>query len=323
MSQKVEISHRTIIFTVLFVIFLWFIYFIRDIILFFFVSLLLMIILNPFVNGLSRFKLPRVISIAIIYLTLIGFLILLVSSFTPLIIDQSSKLISLFPSLIENMGLVPVIGDSVIAEFTRHLGNFSEAVVKFTFSAFSNILSVVAVLVLAFYLLLDREKIENGVDGVLGKEWRRKIKLFLDLWEKELGGWLRGQLLLMLSVGILTFIGLIVLRIPFSLPLALLAGILEIVPIIGPLLSAIPAVIVGFNISPLLGVFVAILYFIVQQLENHLLAPKIMQKSTGINPVIVILSLTVGLKIAGFIGVLLAIPVYLTLRIAIRVFLAR
>jgi len=282
-----------------------------------------MVILNPFAARLSRFRIPRVISVAAIYLVLIGSLVLLITLFTPLIVNQSNKLISLFPSLVENIGVVPVVGDSVVSEFTKYLGSFSEAVVKFTFSAFSNILSLVAVLVLTFYLLLDREKIEDGAGGVLGKEWRRKIKLFLDLWEKELGGWLRGQLLLMLSVGVLTFIGLIVLRIPFFLPLALLAGLLEIIPIIGPLLSAVPAVIVGLNISPVLGAFVALLYFIVQQLENHLLAPKIMQKSTGINPVVVILSLTIGLKIAGFIGVLLAIPVYLTSKIAIRVFFTR
>ncbi len=321
MSQKIEISHRTIVFTVFLLIFLWFVYFIRDIILLFFVSLLLMVVLNPVVTKLSRFKIPRLVSIVIIYLFLIGLLVLLITSFTPLIVDQSSRLISLFPILIENVGVVPVLGNSVVSEILRHLGNFSETIVKFTFSAFSNILSLFAVLVLTFYLLLDREKIENGADSILGREWKRKLKLFLALWEKELGGWLRGQLLLMISVGVLTLLGLLALKIPFSLPLALLAGILEIVPIIGPILSAIPAIIVGFNISPVLGLFVVVLYFIVQQIENHLLAPKIMHKSTGINPVIVILSLTVGMKLAGFLGALLAIPVYLTSKIAIRVFL--
>lgn len=323
MKSKVEISHRTIIFTVFFLIFLWFLYFIKDIIFLFFISLLLTVIINPITVKFSRLGVARAISAFFVYVVVIAILVFLIASFVPLIVDQTSKLIGLFPSLIENIGVLPVIGESFASEIAKVLGNLSEVAVKFTFSAFSNVLSLITVLVLSFYLLLERERLERDVDGALGKEWKRKIRLFLDLWEKELGGWLRGQLLLMFSVGALTFVGLLALRIPFSIPLALLAGLFEIIPIIGPLLSAIPAVIVGFNISPILGVLVAVLYFLVQQLENHLLAPKIMQKSTGISPVIVILSLAVGLKIAGFVGVLLAIPVYITIKIATRVFFVK
>ena len=323
MKSKIEISHRTIIFTVFFLIFLWFLYFIRDIIFLFFISLLLMVIINPVTVKLARFKIGRAISVFLIYILVVSIFAFLIVSFTPIIIDQTGKLLGILPNLVENIGLLPVFGESFVSEIASHLGNLSEALVKYTFSAFSNILSLITVLVLAFYLLLEREKLEEGVDGALGKEWRRKIKLFLDLWERDLGDWLRGQLLLMFSVGILTFVGLLALRIPFSVPLALLAGILEIVPIIGPLLSAIPAVLVGFNITPILGILVAVLYFLVQQLENHLLAPKIMQKSTGISPVIVILSLAIGLRLAGVVGVLLAIPVYLTIKTAFRVFLQR
>lgn len=113
------------------------------------------------------------------------------------------------------------------------------------------------------------------------------------------------------------------LRIPFALPLALLAGIFEIVPIIGPLIAAVPAIIIGVNVSYLTGLFVVVLYILVQQLENYLLAPKIMQKSTGISPVTIIVSLAVGTKLAGFWGALLAIPVFLTIRMFLRVFLLR
>lgn len=323
MPRKIEISHKTIIFTVLFLVSLWFLYFIRDIIFLFFISLLLMAIINPFVTKLSRFKIPRGVSILVAYILSIGIFVFLIYSLFPVVIDQTTKLISLFPSFIENIGLVPVLGDSLISQIASHVGNFSESLVKFTFSAFSNVLSLITVLVMTFYLLLGREKIEQGVDGAFGKEIKRKVKLFLDLWERELGGWIKGQLLLMLFVGVLTFIALIALRIPFALPLALLAGLFEIIPIIGPLFSAIPAVIIGFNISPLFGFLIIALYFLVQQIENHLLVPKIMEKSTGINPVLVILSLSIGSKVAGFLGVLLAIPVFLTLKIALRVFLAR
>lgn len=322
-TQKIEISYRTILFTVLLFIFLWFLYFIRDIIFFFFVSLLLMTILNPFVNKLSRLKIPRAVSVFAIYIAVIGVLVFVFSSLLPVIIDQTIRLVRLFPSLIENVGFLPVVGESLTTELSKHFASLSETIVKITFSAFSNVLSLITVLVLAFYLLLEKDKSDRLIASAFGKEWSRRVHLFLDLWEKEIGGWLRGQLLLMFSVAILTFVGLFTLRIPFALPLALLAGILEIVPIIGPIISAIPAVIIGFNVSPFMGLMVTLLYLVVQQLENHLLAPKIMQKSTGISPVVVILSLAIGTRFAGILGALLAIPVFLTLKIFLRVFFSR
>ena len=322
-TQKIEISYRTILFTVFLLIFLWFVYFIRDIIFFFFVSLLLMTILNPFVNKLSKLKMPRAISVFTIYVVVIGVLVFVFSSLLPIIIDQTLKLVGIFPSFIENVGFLPVVGESLTAELTRYFAGLSEVVVRFTFSAFSSIMSLIAVLVLAFYLLLEQDKSDRFIQNIFGKDWSKRVRLFLDLWEKEIGGWLRGQLLLMFSVGLSTLVGLLFLRIPFALPLALLAGIFEIVPVIGPLIAAVPAIIIGVNVSYLTGLFVVVLYILVQQLENYLLAPKIMQKSTGISPVTIIVSLAVGTKLAGFWGALLAIPVFLTIRMFLRVFLLR
>jgi len=323
MPQKIEISHKTIIFTVLFLALLWFLYFIRDIILVFFVALLIMAILNPSVSRLARLHIPRVLAVILIYLLTIGILGLVISILVPTFVEQTGHLLSLFPSLFQNIKFLPAINDSLMNQIAGQVGSVSASALKFTISAFSNIVSLVSVLVMAFYLLLSRDKFEQNIENFFGKAKEKKIKSFLSLWERNLGSWMRGQLLLMLSIGVLTFIGLSILRVPFAVPLSILAGLLEIVPIIGPLISAIPAAVVGFNISLVLGITVLILYFAVQQIENHLLAPKIMEKSTGVNPVIVLLCLAIGMRISGVIGVLLAIPVYLTLKLLFKFYLLR
>jgi predicted PurR-regulated permease PerM len=124
----------------------------------------------------------------------------------------------------------------------------------------------------------------------------------------------------MLLVGLITYVGLRLLGIPYALPLAILAGLLEIIPYFGPIIAAIPAVIIGFSISPLIGIATTALAFLIQQLENYLIVPKIMEKSVGVSPVIILLALMIGFKIAGAMGALISIPVFITLQVFVKVY---
>jgi len=119
----------------------------------------------------------------------------------------------------------------------------------------------------------------------------------------------------MFLVGVFTYIGLLLLGIEFALPLAILAGLLEIVPYVGPILAAVPAAIVGFGISPLMGAATIALAFLIQQLENYFLVPKIMQKSVGVSPLITLLALSIGFRLAGILGVVISVPVVITLQV--------
>ncbi len=139
--------------------------------------------------------------------------------------------------------------------------------------------------------------------------------------ELKLGGWLRGQIILMLIIGISTYIGLTLLGVEYALALAVIAGILEIVPIIGPILSAIPALIVAFTVSPIAGFGVIGLYILIQQLENHLVVPKVMQKAVGFNPLVTIIVLMIGGNLLGLMGAILAIPIAIVVIEMIRYFL--
>lgn len=125
----------------------------------------------------------------------------------------------------------------------------------------------------------------------------------------KIGRWMQGQLLLMLIIFALDFLALHFLNVPYALILAILGGLLEIVPYLGPIISAVPAVIFGFLVSPLTGILVLAVYIVIQQVEGHIITPQVMKKALGLNPIVVILALLVGAKIGGVLGAILSVPI--------------
>lgn len=309
MPTKVEISHRTIIFTFLFLIFIWFLWQIRDILLLLFISLILMSTLNPAVDRLEKIKIPRGIAILLIYLLVFA---VLAGSFATLIIplvEQTTLFFNRIPLYLDQLDLFQ-INPSVISS---QLGSIPQNALKLISGAVSNIIGLFTVAVFTFYLLLERKNLNRYLNILFGDHGERKGEELINKIENRLGHWIRGQLSLCVIVGIMVYIGLIVLGIDYALPLALIAGILEIVPNLGPTLSAVPAVLVGLANSPILGAAVVALYFLVQQLENTVIVPNVMKKAVGLNPLITLFSLLVGFKIAGLVGAVLAVPIVLVL----------
>lgn len=316
MPRKIEISHRTIIFIAVFIASLWFVYVIRDILILLFVSLLIMTILNPTVTKLARYKVPRVLSVLIVYLSLITLITVSIGVMVPPLIEQTTNFATNLPRYYEDLHIPSFVIDEVANEVATQVGKFPSQIVRISVSVFSNIMSVFAVFIFALYLLLARDKLHEQLmilfrDGTTEK----KIERFLDKLEIKLGGWARGQILLMVIVGISTFIGLSLLGVPYAVPLALFAGLMEVIPNMGPTIAAIPAVIVGFGVSPITGVATIALSILIQQLENYLLVPKVMQRSVGISPIITLLALLVGFRLVGVVGAILSVPVVITLRV--------
>ena len=136
--------------------------------------------------------------------------------------------------------------------------------------------------------------------------------------ERRLGSWFIGQITLGVSIGIATYIGLNLLGIEFALSLAIIAGLLEIVPIIGPIISAVPAVLIALTTSPVLAVIVIALFFIIQQLENNILVPMVMRKALGLPPLVTIIALMIGGRLAGVSGMVLAVPIVVISQLVIR-----
>lgn len=321
MPKTIEISHRTVIFTVLFLGAVWLLIQISSIILGLFVSVLLMTALNPLVDRLNRFGLPRALGILLVYLVLIAAIVAGLSAVIPPLIDQTARLAERLPTILDQtvdwlktLG-VTNIDEETLSSQVSQLGTIPANILLFLVAFLSNILNVFTILVITFYLLLERANLEKYLLVVFGEGQEPEAKRFIDQLESRLGGWVRGELILMTIIGVVTYIGLSALGIPYALPLAILAGILEILPNIGPLLSSVPAIIVALTMSPVMAVATAALYFIIQQLENILIAPKVMQKAAGVNPLVTIVSLAVGFKLAGVVGAILAVPVVIVLHV--------
>ncbi len=321
--QKVEISHRTIIFTVLFLVLIWFLFQIRSILLELFVALLIMAILNPFVTRLSKYKIPRAISVLLVYLLLFGVIAFTVASIAPPLAEQSTIFASTLPDFMNRLGVSTVLSDQIVVQAISQIGTLPSQLAKVTISVFSNFLSVITILIFALYLLLARDKLEDQLGPFFGEKYKDKVGRTIDSLEYKLGGWVTAQAILMLIVGVATYIGLTLLGIPFALPLAVLAGLLEVVPYVGPILAAVPAVLIGFGLSPIMGFAVIALAFLIQQFENHVFVPKLMQKSIGINPVVTLLALAIGFRLAGIVGILVAIPTVITIEVFTKEFLLK
>ena len=318
MTQKIEVSHRTIIFTIFFLILLWFVYLIRDIIFLVFVAILLSAILNPTVKKLHKHRIPRALAAIVVYLLGAAFLTFAFGTVLTPLVEQSGNFAKNFPLYLERLQIPDSVVQQVTNEITSQFGTISSQLLRLGVSVFSNILTVFAVLIIALYFLVAREKLDKQLYSILPESQAKKIEKVLGRMEKDLGGWTRGELLLMFSVGFTTYIGLVVLGIPYAVPLGVLAGLLEVVPNIGPVVASVPAAVVGFGISPISGFAVIALSFLIQQVENYVLVPKIMEKSAGINPVVTLLSLLVGFRLAGIAGAILAVPVIITLRVIIN-----
>ncbi len=315
MPRKVEISHKTIIFTVFFLLSLVFLFTIRDLILELFIALLITAILDPLVTKLSLYKIPRGVSVLISYVAIIGIFSGIVALLVPPLVEQSTNLASISPGFISKISSYPVVGVEVSQEVLAKVGTIPGELLKFGGELLSNLVSVFTVLVFAFYLLMSRNSLDGQLSKFFGDDKKAKIAGFLSKLEDRLGGWARGQFILMFTVGLMNYIGLTLLSVPFALPLAVLAGLLEVIPYIGPVIAAFPAILIGFGISGYTGVGVVAMALLVQQLENYVLVPKIMGKSVGISPIVIMLSLAVGQRMAGITGMIISIPIVIILQV--------
>jgi len=141
--------------------------------------------------------------------------------------------------------------------------------------------------------------------------------------QQKIGAWARGQFILGLIIGVMCFIGLIFLLPEYALVLAIVAGLTELIPYLGPTLGAIPAVFLGFTVSPGHGLAVLILYIIIQQLENNVVVPQVMRRQLGLNPIMIIIAMLVGARLAGIVGLILAVPVATAISVVGKDFLVK
>lgn len=313
---RVEISYKTIVFTVAFLGLLYLLWEIRSILTLIFVCFIFMEALNPTISRLERLRLPRPAAILLIYLLLLLVVSTAVVSIVPVLVEQTSGLIETLPAFIANTNLFGLNLSTVDwnSQF-RLLENLPSSIARFAVGIVSNIFSAFILLVITFYLLMERRNLSRYSFRAFGGKGKRIAISILDRLELRLSSWLNAQLILMTLIGLLSYLAYTLIGLSFTVPLALMAGLLEAVPNIGPTVATILAALVGFTISPLHALLAVIVGITIQQLENNIIVPRLMNTVVGINPLLTIIVIATGAKLGGVGGAILAIPVYLTLEI--------
>ncbi len=315
MPRKVEISNKTVFFIAGFLATIWALYQIREVIILLFIAIIFMSALYPIVEYLQKFKLPKSIAITITYLAIIGLIAGLISMVTVPLVEQTTNLFQNLPQKVQQA--LPEQGPINRNLIEQEVATISKDALGFTLAIFNNFIAFISIAVLIFYLLLERDRLDDLLaQFFIGKE--QKVKRIVRRIEDKLGSWLRGQVMLSLIIGVLAYAALTILHIPYALPLAILAGVLEVVPVIGPIISSIPAVLIGYLVSPITALWVAGAFFIIQQLENNVIVPQVMKRATGLNPLIVILAVSIGGKLLGISGALLAVPVAVVIQVILE-----
>ena len=318
-----DISVYTVTKIVLVLLFFAFLYFLRDIIFILLFAVIIASGVTPFANWLDEKKIPRILGVLMLYLSIFILALFLLSLVVPFVTGELNQLIKDLPQFINQVSVslekaqessgryVDLFSEiqNLLDRFAGYLQASSQSAFNFVVSIFGGLFSFLAVIVLSFYLSVMRGGIENFIRSVVPSKYEGEVIRVWRRSENKVGRWLQGQLLLALIVGVAVYVTLSLLGVRFALLLGIITMVLELVPTVGPVLSAIPGVILAFSQSPTLGLWVLIAYVVIQQLENHILVPIVLGKTTGLNPVVVIVALLIGVKLAGVIGMVLAVPV--------------
>lgn len=282
--------------------------------------------IEPAARGLMKYKVPRVLAVLVVYAMFFGSFFSIIFFLLPPVLNETSSLLAALPAYLETIGATDaltkdailgtrsLINDLSLGQTTRDLntllsglsGNFFAAVSVI----FGGVVSFVLIVVFSFYFAINERGIEEFLRVMTPIKHENYV---LGLWrraQKKIGLWMQGQFLLAILIGVLTYLGLSILGIPYALVLAVIAGTMELIPVFGPILAAIPAVAIAFvNGGPAIALIVVALFLIIQQFENHLIYPLVVTKVVGVPPILVILALLIGAKLAGILGILLAVPI--------------
>jgi predicted PurR-regulated permease PerM len=321
--NELETSTKVILKVVFVVLSLAFLWVIRDIILILLFSLILASALDPLVDYFSEKRVPRAVSVLTVYILVLGMAAAVIYLLIPPAVEQFAVFRDNLPSysaaLQERLGST-IFGNLNITEYVKGMfanGGGSSFVVQ-TFGVFNGLLTFISVLVISFYLVAEEKGMKQFISALLPDQHQEFTMGLIEKIQKKMGLWILGQLILSFAIFLFTWIGLSILGIKYALFLALLAGLLEVVPYIGPFLSAVPGVLFAFIQNPPLALAVAILYLLIQKTEGYILVPKIMEKTVGTSPLVVLVALLIGFKLAGVVGLLVAVPLVSALTVAVN-----
>lgn len=318
------------------------VYEIRDIIIIFFVALLFAAALDPTVDKLQEYKVPRWLGIILIYIFVIAVLGIFISNLIPLIgsqiVDLASKLHNIvsgedinlpkffdwaqpyFQSFLSDINQDVIVGNlqSALTAMGDSLKQAAGNVFSVLIAISNGVLNFILILVLTFFMVVNESGIDEFILSLFPSKYAEYISEKSKAIKQKVGYWLRGQILLGVSIGVLSYIGFLILGVEYAPTLAIFAGLTEIIPYVGPVLAWIVSVPIVLNQSPWLVIWVTLMFLIVQRLENDILVPLIMKKATGLSPILVIFAMMVGFQFMGIVGLILSIPIASTISIFVH-----
>lgn len=326
-NATISITTGTIVKTVLILVGLWLLYYLRELVLVVLTAVVIASAFEPSVKLLTKARLPRLVAVIALYLFLCTFFFGLFYFFLPTVIQDMKSFVASTPAYVQTItgasafndfaflfGIpenTPIDAEALLEGLNQNLslsgffgGSFSAAA-----SVIGGVVSLILILVFSFYFTVAETGVDDFLRVIAPKQYQPYL---LHLWFRtrhKIGLWMQGQILLGVIVGVLVYLSLTILGIKHALLLAVLAAVMELIPVFGPTISAVPAVLIGFaDGGAAMGLLVIALYAIIQQFENHLIYPLVVTKVVGVPPLVIILGLIIGWNLAGFLGILLSVP---------------
>ncbi len=270
--------------------------------------------LDSFVSFLERKRVPRILGTMTAFFLIAAVFASVLYLVLPIAVSEFNNLLghlSVFSSLFGNLSILDQLSGSI----GENLNKLSEFLTKGSVSVFGaaasflgDVLLFAATLVFTFYLTVSRHGVDEFLRAVLPQAYEDYVLSVVARSRRKIGNWLRAQLFLGFLVGSLVFVSLWLLGVKYALVLGILAGVFEIVPVVGPIFAGSVAFLAAFPESLMLGVYTIIVFVAIQQLESHVFIPLIMRRATGLHPLIILAAMFVGSQLAGFVGLILAVP---------------
>lgn len=307
---------------------IYFLYLIRDVVFLVVFATLTAAALSPAIAKLRKWHLSRASAVIIAYAVLLLGTVALLAVFLPLFFTEVKEFLQNWPEYAKRL-------DTTLATVQAYLGTFGidfqkeqffqsiegnitgglSNIFSATVGLFQGFIHLIGYFFLALYLSLEEKGIEKLFLLLTPEEYHAQALSIASRMQGKVSQWLFGQAILMLVAFVIYYIGLSLLDVPYALAIAFFGGLMELLPYIGPVIAAIPAILVGVLVSPVLGVSALIFYVIAHQAEAHIVAPQVMKHSAGLNPVALIIAILIGLELGGALGIILSVPITMVLSV--------
>jgi len=335
MDKEVSISTSTILKIIGILAAVWFVVIIRDIVMLLIFAIILTSTVEPIARKLEKRKISRVFSVSVIYALTIAIFGAVLFFLTPPIIEQLRQLILEVPNFVNALtqkfeiirdlasqyNLTASLEKFIISvKSSLNMENIFSSLFATTKAFVSGIIAAIIIFAVSFYMSVEKGGLKQFINALIPKRHSENVMRLVNKSQDRLGKWVKGQLVVIAIVGLLDYIGLLLLGVRYALLLGILGAALEIIPYAGPIIATIFAILIGLAQAPIVALFAGLWFWTVQQIENHIITPKVMHAAVGLNPIVVILAILIGAKVAGVPGFILAVPVAAVLEVFISEF---